>query len=471
MNSLWTPTLTRHLLGWALGALTIVWGTFIWFGYRTGEHEADELTDGHLASVSSLLLPLASGGLQPDDLAATLPGVHANGGNGSGNASGKDLRAHDYQRSLTVVVRDAQGGLLSHTGDAPAPPFGAPDGFATLRLGDPPQGWRTFSRWDASHAVKLTVMLSLNERDQLAADIADQVTEPGLWLLPVVALVLGLAIHRGLRPLRRLAQQVHALDTQQAQKVVAPVRFAELAATVDAINRLVDRYHAALTRERALANEFAHELRTPLASIALHARGVQDTPPGPVQQQAVARLAEDALRAGDVLAHLLALARASRAELDEAAQALDLDALARRVVADFAPDAHAGGRELGLSSPGPFPISGHAVLLELALRNLVQNALSHTPPGTRVEVELDPQAQLLQVSDDGPRHTPAQGGAMSTGVQPLRLGLGHRVVEKVAALHGAAFEPDVPLAGQRRGWRIRFAAPQPPLQVKVTQSR
>jgi len=54
---------------------------------------------------------------------------------------------------------------------------------------------------------------------------------------------------------------------------------------------------------------------------------------------------------------------------------------------------------------------------------------------------------------------------VGTGVQPLRLGLGHRVVEKVAALHGAAFEPDVPLGGQRRGWRIRFAAPQPALQV------
>ena len=62
------PTLTRHLLGWALGALTVVWATFIWFGYKTGEHEADELTDGHLASVSSLLLPLAPGGLEPDGL-------------------------------------------------------------------------------------------------------------------------------------------------------------------------------------------------------------------------------------------------------------------------------------------------------------------------------------------------------------------------------------------------------------------
>jgi len=454
VRSVLAPTLTRHLLAWALGALTLVWVTFIAYGYKTGEHEADELTDGHLASVSSLLLPLAPGGLAPD------PAPVAHPGNGNASGIAKDLRAHDYQRSLTVVVWDERGRLLSHTGDAPPPPFTAPDGFATLGLGDPPEGWRIFSRWDAQHAFRLTVLLSLKERDELAEDIADQVVQPGLWLLPAVFLVLGLAIHRGLRPLRVIAQQVHALDTQEAQKLVSPARFEELAATVDAINRLVDRYHAALTRERALANEFAHELRTPLASIALQARNAQDTAPGPAQQQALARLGEDALRAGDVLAHLLALARASRAELNEAAEALDLDALARRVVADFAPDAHAGGRELELASPGVFPLSGHPVLLELALRNLVQNALAHTPRGTRVAVELDPAAHLLQVSDDGPCHEGVAGEAAPAGVQALRLGLGHRVVEKVAALHGATFEPDVPLAGERRGWRIRFAAPR-----------
>lgn len=443
MRPVRATSLTRHLLAWALGALVLVWAAFIAFGYRTGEHEADELTDGHLASVSSLLLPLAPGGLVAPGRPVPVTG-------------GTELRAHDYQRSLSVAVWDAQGRLVAHSGDAPAPPFASEEGFATLRLGEPPQPWRAFSRWDAAHAYKLTVLLSQAERDELAADIAGQVIEPGLWLLPVVALALGLAIHRGLRPLRALAQQVHALDPQQAQKVVAPVRFEELAANVDAINRLVDRYHAVLTRERALANEFAHELRTPLASIALQARSVQDEPPGPAQQQALRRLGEDALRAGEVLSQLLALARASRAELDERTEPLDLDALARRVVAEYAPEAHVGGRELELASPGPFILAGHPVLLELALRNLVQNALAHTPRGTRVAVELDPVGRVLQVSDDGPSREPAAIDAAPAGLEPLRLGLGHRVVEKVAALHGARFEPDQALPDARRAWRLRF---------------
>lgn len=445
------PTLTRHLLAWALGALTLVWGAFIVFAYLTGEHEADELTDGHLASVSSLLLPLAAGGLGPDAGSQSMVGT-------------RDLRAHDYQRSLSVLVWDASGRMLSRTGNAPAPPFDATEGFATVRVGKPPQPWRAFSRWDAAHAYKLTVMLSGEERDDLAADIAEQVVEPGIWLLPVVALVLGVAVHRGLRPLRRLAEEVHALDTRDAQKLQPPLRFEELSATVEAINRLVDRYHAALTRERALANEFAHELRTPLASLALQARNVRDTAPGAAHDDALARLEADARRAGEVVRHLLALARASRAELHEAAQPVDLDAVARRVVAEFAPDAHAGGRELGLSSPGAFPLQGHPVLLELALRNLVQNALAHTPCGTQVEVALDPGESWLQVCDDGVQRSadcPRDPGFSRS--QSLHLGLGHRVVQKVAELHGAAFEPDVHLPDGRRCWRLRFpaaAAPQ-----------
>ncbi|MDB5861079.1 MAG: hypothetical protein JWQ76_4768, partial [Ramlibacter sp.] len=283
-----------------------------------------------------------------------------------------------------------------------------------------------------------------------------QLVVPGLWLLPVVALVLGLAIHRGLRPLRRLAQEVHALDIQQPQALRAPANYEELAATEEAINRLVGRYHAALTRERELANEFAHELRTPLASLALQTRGVQDAAPGAAQQAALARLRADALRAGDVLAHLLAFARASRAELVEAAQPLDLEAIARRLVGEYAPAAHAAGRDIGLASPGAFPVAGHAVLLELALRNLIENALAHTPPGTQVEVELDPAARRLQVSDDGPAREGAAAASTPGSLQPLKLGLGHRVVEKVASLHGARFEPAIALPGGRRGWRLMF---------------
>jgi len=451
-----TPTaqpsrsLLRHLLAWALGALVLVWASFIVVGFRTGVLEADELTDGHLASVVHLLLHQHEGRFDTADAA------HGQGSNGSL----AELRSHDYQQSMSVVIWRADGEVLTHTGEAPLPPFSPAEGFADLSLGVPPAVWRTFSRWDpADHSRKVMVLLSVRERDDLADDIAEQVAVPGFWLLPVVALALGWAIRRGLNPLRDLSRDVSALDVHEA-KPLRTQPHQEFRPVVDSINTLVGRQRAALVRERELSSELAHELRTPLASLALHASLLRQASSEPERMQALARIEHDAQRANQVVSQLLALARASRAEMAEAALALDLAELARRVVGDYAQSALDSGHELALAGPECFAIKGHAVLLELGLRNLIENALSHTPRGTLIEVQLDPAARWLQVCDNGtvestaPFPTTPAPGPRGLG---LGLGLGHSVVDKIAAIHGARFSAATPPEGFSACYRIAFA--------------
>jgi two-component system sensor histidine kinase QseC len=440
-------TLTGRLLAWALGALVVVWASFVAVGLRTGEHEADELTDGHLASVAALMLSL-----EGDNRFVPGSGVAA----GGDAAPLPELKSHDYQQSMSVVLWDAAGRVLTHRGAAPMPPFNAAEGFETLELDGASPRWRSFSRWDPARTRKVMVLLNLQERDELAWDIAEQVAEPGLWLLPVVALALGLAIRRGLRPLYDLSSEVHALDIHQLDRMAPKPRHAEFRAVVASINTLVDRYQAAMTRERQLASELAHELRTPLASLSLQARSLREASaaaersgaPPHIARDALQRIEGDALRAGKVLTQLLALARASRTELAEAAQALDLAELARGVVAEYAQTALDSGHELALTGSERFALRGHPVLLEVALRNLIENALGHTPSGTAIEVQLDAAQSWLQVCDDGGGGSSGggSGGGDGTGappagapVQGLGLGLGHRVVEKIAALHNATF--------------------------------
>ncbi len=450
-------SLTRHLLAWTLGALLAVWAAFVVVGYKTGAHEADELTDGHLAGVASLVLAMGDGRFSGRTSPAIVGGQ-------------PELKNHDYQQSLSVYVWNAAGAVVTHTGEAPMPPFDTAEGFATARLGNPPMEWRTFSRWDSpAKQRKVMVLLSIQERDDLAEDIAEQIAEPGLWLLPVVALVLGLAIRRGLRPLYDLSRDVHALDIHKPQPLGLAHPQEEFRAVVASINTLAERYQSAMSRERELASELAHELRTPLASLTLQARALRDAPPGVLREQALAQMEHDVLRAGHVLSDLLSLARASRAELAEAAQPLDLGELARGVVGEFAQAAHESGHELSLDSPGPFPVKGHPVLLGLALRNLVENALAHTPRGTRVEVQVDPAARWVQVCDTAPqRGTDGQAGESASGAPDraaLGLGLGHRVVRKIAAIHGAVFEPVPPPQGFTCCYRIAFGAQEPPPQA------
>ena len=422
------PSLTHRLLLWSLCALTVVWGSFVFMGYQTGVHEADELTDGHLASVAALLLNLRA--TDPVDSARVTERTPL-----------PWLKSHDYQQSISVVQWDAQGRLLSLQGSEVAPDFTADEGFATFILGPEQVAWRSFSHWDAVHDRKVMVMLQLQERDDLARDIAKQMIEPGLWLLPVVSLALGFALWRGLRPLYALSSDVAALEPGSTQRLASRHAWSEFESVVGSINTLIDRQHSAMARERRLASEVAHELRTPLASIALQASALGGALDEQAKAQALSRIGQDALRAGHVLNQLLALARASRAELHDARAPVDLYALAQRVCADYAQTAWQRGDEIALAGPQALTVSGHAVLLDMALRNLVENALKHTPPGTSISVQLGLSEQgdgWLQVCDDGACN--ADDGSAYTKVRAADgLHLGHEILQRVAEAHGGRF--------------------------------
>ena len=120
-------SLQLTLLAWVLAALALVWGSFVIWGYQTGVTEADELTDGHLASVASLTL---NWHVQDDVPVGEATAVQPPPG----------LHAHDYQESLSVVLWSANGVLISRTGQAPLPDFGMEQGFATIAF-DSQQSW------------------------------------------------------------------------------------------------------------------------------------------------------------------------------------------------------------------------------------------------------------------------------------------------------------------------------------------
>ncbi len=451
-------TLFGHLLAWSLGALALLWLSFIVAGYQSGRHETDELVDGHLASVAAVVARLGDQGPWPAPAAPTRTA-----------ATGLPLQ-HAYQQAISLVVWDADGRVLAHQGSAPLPPFARDEGFATLQLGEPAQAWRSFARWTAGTPDRrVMVLVNEAERTELGWDIASQVAAPGLWLLPALALGLGLALRRGLRPLQDLSDDVQALQVDQGQGLHSPHPETEFRTMVAAINTLVQRYHAALDRERALASELAHELRTPLSALVLQARALREAAPADAtagnaaqtaanaaeHTAALARLEQDALRAGQVLTELLALARASRAALADAAQPLDLAALAQQVLAERAEVSLAGGHDLALVAPAPFSLQGHALLLGLALGNLVDNALAHSSGPTLVELRLDAAAGLVQVCN-GPLPGAATGAAGTSPALGLGLGLGHQVVAKVAAMHGASFAEQPAPAGFSRCYALQF---------------
>ncbi|WP_309683463.1 HAMP domain-containing sensor histidine kinase [Polaromonas sp.] len=439
------PTLTLRLLLLVLGSLVGVWLSFVTIAFQVSQSESEELTDGQLASVVALLLNEK----HPD---------YGNGGAADRGIGLLKSRYHDYQQSLTVVAWDSAGRRITSIGDAPVPDFDGKSGFADLHIGTPTADthWRSFSQWDDGHTRKVMAMLNMSDRDRVADEFAQEMILPGLAVLPVVALALWLAIRRGLRPLYQLSDDVARLDVGRSERLPERQALREFDSVTMSINSLIVSQAATLARERQLASEVAHELRTPLSSITLHAKSLRSELPAQEREQALIQIETDALRAGHVLTQLLALARASRAELDAAAVQVDLATLARHVVSEYAQAAWSSGHELALGGVQGLWLRGHPVLIELGLRNLVENALRHTPPGTVVEVQTGSEGHevWLQVCDSG--------GPPGSARQPERrvkphdaLGLGHKIVERVAEVHGGRFEC-LPPAGDAPVWASRY---------------
>lgn len=445
-RSLW-----RYLWAWALGAVLSLWLLLAALAYSTGYHEAEEIGDGLLVSAAQLLLnqPLGSEPLTlPGDQNFAVEDQPATDGQGAG-LSERPLNA--YVPDFHVVVwQDGRLVWDSH-GMQPRLPTTLLPGHQTLHMAaqGTSQDWRVYVAESVHGGAvrRVAVMLELAGREALAADITEHILLPALLFLPLVALVLASAMRRGLLPLKRLSGKISALDVDAGQMLVPHQPYQELGVTVQAINQLVQRLQRQIERERRFAADVAHELRTPLTSLVLQARrarhGAADE-----QAQALQSVEQGALQAGRILSQLLDLARAQSLGAQQP-ESVDLCDLARRVVVDHAALAHELGQDIALEAPPqPFGVPGQFTLLELALRNLVDNALRHNPAGTYVEVRVarDAAGQVtLSVSDDGGEFSAAQ--AAGPDADPASrpdggLGIGLTLVERIAQSQGAQLVRD-----------------------------
>lgn len=279
-------------------------------------------------------------------------------------------------------------------------------------------------------------------QDETAPEVVtDNIIRTFLWRFAILLVPLTLLIPlAGVWLTRRLTRRMtetaaiaaaigpRTLDRRLPDRML-PLEVRPLAT---ATNAALDRLEQGFVAQAAFAADVAHELRTPLAVMRLRADAVADAG----TRQALLREVD---RAARVVAQLLDLADLERPG-EVACAPVDLAALAEAVVADRAPAILASGRGIAFADRGGATVSGRAGALILALENLTDNAMRHTPPGTRITVEAGPGARL-RVTDDGPPVDPAHLSAMATrfwragNAKGEGSGLGLSIVARVAAAH------------------------------------
>lgn len=274
----------------------------------------------------------------------------------------------------------------------------------------------------------------------LLLELGEHVALP---LAPLVVLLLGLGLwqaRRITRPLRTAALEADALDPARPEaRLRVPDGPVEAEVLVRAFNRALARIEASGRFIREFNAHAAHEMRTPLAVMSL---SVDRLEPSPLRE----RLTTDIEGLKRVVGQMLDLAQA---DVLEAApfETFDLGAVAAEVVALLAPLAWDQGRDILLERDGEATIRGHREAIARAVRNLVENALRHSPAGAVVEVRTGP-GRRLSVRDHGPGVDDADKEVIferfwrGDRSGPVGAGLGLGIVQATMQAHGGAVRVD-----------------------------
>lgn len=410
----------------------LVWGFGIYFSHSEAEHEAEELMDGNLAQNARRLLAMARDN-EPNlpDLAQRLARASAN-------------PASLYEPPLEFQLLGADGKLLMHSPNAPAIALSAPPGYANL-LRDG-QRWRAYCEETPESGLRAIVFQSMQLRDTVAMEIATRTALPIGLALPILLALIYYSIRRSLKPLDDLAAEVASRSTENLADLESKPAPLELQGLAEAINHLLQRLRRTLDNERRFTADAAHELRTPLAALKIHAQVALASRDAEQQQHALTQTINGVDRSTHIVEQLLRLARLDPLSRPADMGNVDLGELAAEVAASA--DGQTERKVLLALPKNVLAIEGDRGLLAVAWRNLLENALRYTLPGGTITVyaEADGGAICIGVADDGPGCPEAELPRLherffrSSQARAEGSGLGLAIVSRIAELHGGRLE-------------------------------
>ncbi len=237
------------------------------------------------------------------------------------------------------------------------------------------------------------------------------------------------------------------IDGDLARRVPVTGSGDEFDGVAATLNRMLDRIGGLMDNLRQVSSDVAHDLRTPLTRLHNRLDEALASDDRAVQREAIEAAAREARDLLEVFAALLRIAEvegmSARAHFTDVA----LSALVSDLAEVYRPAMEASGHLLATAiSPG-ITIHGDRRLLQRLLSNLLDNAIAHTPAGTKVTVALEQigASVRLSVADDGPGVSPEAAATLFqrfTRADSSRStsghGLGLAMVSAIVAAHGGS---------------------------------
>ena len=381
-------------------------------------------------------------------------------------APGATRHDPNYPQGCTYQVYSLAGDLLLRSHDAPNAPLAPADGFSDVSSAG--VDWRAYRRVDAENALVVVVAHRTAERDALVRDLALRLIVPMLIALPLLGLAVWVAVERGLRPLERLAREVHARGAGRLEPLPAAEAPVEVAPLVTEMNELFERLERSFRAERRFTGDAAHELRTPLAALRAHAEVALTTENDERRRRSLDNVVQGVERATHSVEQMLALARIDADGALGDLRPVELGPVCREAVAQATAAVAGRGVEVEVHAPDMIGIRGDRAMLLGLVRNLVDNALRFAPDGGRVRVRLrrEGTSAVIAVEDSGPGVPEALRERIfdrfyrGEDARGAGSGLGLSIVRRIAELHGGS--ASAAASAELGGLRVEIRLPAIP---------
>ena len=249
-------------------------------------------------------------------------------------------------------------------------------------------------------------VIQVAETLELRETLARQMLIDTLWrqglLVAVIALVVVWVVQRATRPVRTLSDKLRERPENDLTPISASGAPRELWPLINATNHVMARLEHLLDHQRRFVRDTSHQLRTPLAVLKTQVQSALRGDQAP--EPALREILHTVDRATRMANQMLALAKVEQLRDQARASANRLHVVVREVALDLAPLIAEQEIDFDIDTE-PVLVQAHEWMLSELTRNLLHNAIKHTPRGGRlmVKVQVDAGAQgLLRVSNDGP---------------------------------------------------------------------
>ncbi len=248
-------------------------------------------------------------------------------------------------------------------------------------------------------------VIQVAETLELRQTLARKILFDTLWrqalLVAVIALVAVVVVQRATRPVRRLSAELQARPEGDLTPIAAPDAPRELLPLVDATNQVMARLQHLLDHQKRFVRDASHQLRTPLAVLKTQ---VQSALRGDMEpREALVEINQTVARATLLANQMLALAKVEQLRQQADLQAIDLAQVVRSVALDVSPLIAEKDIDFEIQTVAA-PVRAHEWMLGELTRNLLHNAIKHSPTGGTLAVRIvrDARHVALTISDSGP---------------------------------------------------------------------